>query len=114
MRVVLADHPDVADVVVITITGPGGVHLQKAVVVAEERCDRRELLAWCRRHLPEAAVPALIEFRRELPARVSPMRAEVPAAESAVPATLGVVVGGPSAPVAAVRPADPLAARLTG
>jgi long-chain acyl-CoA synthetase len=114
---VLADHPAVAEVVVTTVTGPGGVRLLKAVVVVGERCDRRELLAWCRRHLPEPAVPALIEFRRELPGRVAPVPSEVGAADAPVPgpAALEVVpLVGPPAPPAVGHPSDPLAARLTG
>jgi acyl-coenzyme A synthetase/AMP-(fatty) acid ligase len=118
VRAVLADHPAVVDVSVTTILAPTGGRILKAVVVAGagEPCDRRELVAWCRRHLPEPSLPALIEFRRELPVRAArPAPEGTVAAGAVVTTTLEVVpLGGPAAAPAASRPVDPLPARLTG
>jgi acyl-CoA synthetase (AMP-forming)/AMP-acid ligase II len=116
VEAVLSRHPGVAAVKVAAVSTPRGACVLKAVVVTEGRCDRRELVGWCRRHLRETDIPTLIEFRHELPAVVAAPAAsvEVGAAHElglppvAAPATSPVPAGGSD------LTADPLAARLTG
>ena len=51
-------HPKVREVVVVGVrSGVEGEELVKAVVVADERCDERELIRYCRERLANYKVP---------------------------------------------------------
>ena len=64
---VLAVHPKVREVVVGVATDVEGEELIKAVVVADEPCNDRELVRYCRERLANYKAPRLVEFRDEIP-----------------------------------------------
>lgn len=65
---VLATHPRVQEVVVVGIpSGIEGEQRIKAVVVADERCEERELIRFAAERLANYKVPASVEFRDEIP-----------------------------------------------
>jgi long-chain acyl-CoA synthetase len=65
---VLAVHPKVREVVVVGVPGKvEGEDRIKAVVVADDGCQERELVRFCRERLANHKVPQLVEFRDEIP-----------------------------------------------
>jgi len=65
---VLATHPKVQEAVVVGIPGKvQGEEIMKAVVVATEPVDQKELIALCQDRLALFKVPQVIEFRDEIP-----------------------------------------------
>jgi long-chain acyl-CoA synthetase len=68
VQAVLDSHPAVTESVVVGIDGKvAGEQRLKAVVVAGEECDERELISFCRERLANFKVPQLVEFRDEIP-----------------------------------------------
>ncbi len=64
---VLVTHPKVTEAVVVGVKGPYEGEVIKAVIVARDKCDKREILAHCKEHLAEFKVPRIVEFREEIP-----------------------------------------------
>lgn len=65
---VLAAHDKVEDVVVVGVAGAKpGEETVKAVVVANNGCEQRELIEFCRERLANYKVPRELEFRDEIP-----------------------------------------------
>lgn len=64
---VLITHPKIDEAVVVGVKGPYEGEVIKAVIVANDQCDKREILAHCKAHLAEFKVPKIIEFREEIP-----------------------------------------------
>ena len=66
---VLVQHPEVATVAVVGVTDREFGQRLKAVVVARNRCllDQETLLEWLQPRLARHQMPALVEFRDELP-----------------------------------------------
>ena len=65
---VVVSHPGVGEAIVVGVAGANpGEELVKAVVVATEDCDDREIIRFCRERLANYKVPQVIEFREEIP-----------------------------------------------
>ena len=64
---VIANHPDVGEVVVVGVKAPAGDEVVKAVVVAKADLDRKDIVAVCRGTLAEYKIPRVVEFRDEIP-----------------------------------------------
>jgi long-chain acyl-CoA synthetase len=64
--VVLA-HPKVREAVVVGVSAAGGEQSVKAVIVPDDTCGDREVIAFCRERLAGFKVPQVIEFREEIP-----------------------------------------------
>lgn len=66
---VLYEHPKVLDAVSVGVPHPSRGEIIKAYVVLKkgERCERSEIIAWCRDRLANYKVPRQVEFRDELP-----------------------------------------------
>jgi long-chain acyl-CoA synthetase len=65
---VVAEHPSVAEVIVVGVTGDSeGEEAVKAVVVPARDCHQDELIAFCRERLANYKVPRTVEFRDEIP-----------------------------------------------
>ena len=66
---VLYAHPKVREAVSVGVPHPSRGEVIKAYVVLNEgeRCDRSEIIRWCRAHLANYKVPRVVEFREELP-----------------------------------------------
>jgi len=66
---VLAQHPDILEAAVVGVPEPHRGHLIKAAVVLRpgKTPDKREIMAFCRKHLADFKTPKLIEFREALP-----------------------------------------------
>ena len=65
---VLVTHPLVKEVAVVAIkAGDGKNELLKAVIVAKERCEEKDLANFCAQRLADHKVPRVFEFRGELP-----------------------------------------------
>ena len=59
---VLAEHPCVAESVVVGVAGGKGGVVLKAAVVLESPCPEQELIHFCKERLASFKVPSLIEF----------------------------------------------------
>jgi long-chain acyl-CoA synthetase len=65
---VIEAHPAVAEAIVVGVAGKvEGEELVKAVAVASEDCEEREVIAFCRERLANFKVPQVVEFRDEIP-----------------------------------------------
>ena len=66
---VLYAHPKVREAVSVGVPHPSRGEVIKAYVVLKEgeRCDRSEIIRWCRDRLANYKVPRVVEFRDELP-----------------------------------------------
>jgi long-chain acyl-CoA synthetase len=66
---VVQAHPKVGEAVVVGVDAPKatGEKVVKAVVVATEEVDARELIGFCRERLANYKVPQQVEFREEIP-----------------------------------------------
>jgi long-chain acyl-CoA synthetase len=65
---VLAQHPSVAEAVVVGVPDPRtGEQRIKAVVVKSADEDADTLIRYCRERLASQKVPAFVEFRDEIP-----------------------------------------------
>lgn len=66
---VLYEHPKVRDAVSVGVPHPSRGEIIKAYIVLKEgeRCERSEIIAWCRDRLANYKVPRQVEFRDELP-----------------------------------------------
>ena len=60
-------HPNVEEVGVVGVEGDYGDEKIKAVVVAREGLEARDLIEHCRARLADFKVPSVVEFRNELP-----------------------------------------------
>jgi long-chain acyl-CoA synthetase len=63
----ISTHPNVAEVAVVGIEGDYGDEKIKAVVVAREGLEARDVIEHCRARLADFKVPSVVEFRDELP-----------------------------------------------
>ena len=63
----LSQHPDIAEAAVLGVTDGRGNERVKAVIVARRPMDVKDVIGFCRERIAEYKVPALVEFRRELP-----------------------------------------------
>jgi long-chain acyl-CoA synthetase len=63
----LSQHPDIAEAAVLGVTDGRGNERVKAVIVARRPMEVKDVLGFCRERIAEYKVPALVEFRRELP-----------------------------------------------
>jgi long-chain acyl-CoA synthetase len=63
----LSQHPDIAEAAVLGVTDGRGNERVKAVIVARRPMDVKDVIGYCRERIAEYKVPALVEFRRELP-----------------------------------------------
>jgi long-chain acyl-CoA synthetase len=63
----LERHPTVRQAAVVGFDTPYGDQRVRAVVVPEDQGSHEELIAFCREGLADYKVPAVIEFRQELP-----------------------------------------------
>ena len=64
---VLLAHPQVREATALGVELPQAGQVIKAVIVAEGSCQSSDVLAFCRERLAAYKLPALIEFRQELP-----------------------------------------------
>lgn len=65
---VVAEHPHVAEAVVVGVPGRGpGEEVVKAVVVPSADVAEREVVDFCRERLANYKVPQLVELREEIP-----------------------------------------------
>lgn len=66
---VLLEHPKVRDAVSVGVPHPSRGEVIKAYIVLKdgERCERSEIVGWCRARLAGYKTPRRIEFRSELP-----------------------------------------------
>lgn len=63
----LSKHPDVVEAAVLGITDNLGNERVKAVIVPRRQMQVRDVLDFCRGRIAEYKLPALVEFRSELP-----------------------------------------------
>lgn len=66
---VLVTHPSIKEAVVVGTRGFFAGEIVKAVIVTEgsQKCDAKEISAYCKARLAEFKVPKIIEFREEIP-----------------------------------------------
>jgi long-chain acyl-CoA synthetase len=65
---VVEEHPSISEAIVVGVpSAVEGEELVKAVAVATEDCEERELIAFCRQRLANFKVPGQVEFRDEIP-----------------------------------------------
>ena len=67
VEAVIAQHPAVAETVVLGVPGPRGTERVKAVVVSHQDCTAEEITQWCRDRLAPYKAPRIVAFRDELP-----------------------------------------------
>jgi long-chain acyl-CoA synthetase len=67
IEVLLEEHPNVQEAVVVGVRSEYGDERVKAVVVARASCSAEELIAHCRGRIAEFKSPSLVEFRDSLP-----------------------------------------------
>lgn len=63
----LSQHPDIAEAAVLGVTDSLGNERVKAVIVVRRPMDVKDVIGFCMERIAEYKVPALVEFRRELP-----------------------------------------------
>lgn len=63
----LSQHPDISEAAVFGITDGRGSERVKAVIVAGRPMDVKDVIGYCRERMAGYKVPAVVEFRRELP-----------------------------------------------
>jgi len=64
---ILLDHPNVKEAAVLGITDSNGVESVKAVIVSDEKIQKKEILEFCRERIAEFKIPRTVEFRDEIP-----------------------------------------------
>jgi len=64
---VLCTHPQVAEAVVVGMSGADAGELIKAVIVPIGTCDEQEILSYCSSRLAQFKIPRIVEFRTALP-----------------------------------------------
>jgi long-chain acyl-CoA synthetase len=64
---VLARHPKVREVVVMSLAREYGDEKVRAVLVVREPCDARDIVEFCRGRLADFKVPSVVDFREALP-----------------------------------------------
>lgn len=64
---ILNAHPKIEEAVVVGVKGPLEGEIIKAVIVAKEECQEREIVAFCKDKIADFKIPRIIEFRQALP-----------------------------------------------
>ena len=64
---VLLRHPQVREAVVIGIKDDKGEELVKAVIVATDKIEAKDIHEFCRGRISDFKIPRIIEFRQEIP-----------------------------------------------
>ncbi|MBU3916708.1 AMP-binding protein, partial [bacterium] len=66
---VMKNHPDIKDIIVIGVPDKMCGEAIAAFIIPEEekRPERKEMIAYCREHLPENKIPRIYKIREELP-----------------------------------------------
>ncbi|MER3447722.1 MAG: acyl-CoA synthetase [Candidatus Dadabacteria bacterium] len=64
---ILLNHPKIKDAVVIGVKDKYGNESVKAVIVAKEDIDIKEVHNYCKGHISDFKIPRIVEFRDEIP-----------------------------------------------
>jgi len=64
---VLLRHPQVREAVVIGIKDDKGEELVKAIIVATDKIEAKDIYEFCRGRISDFKIPRIIEFRQEIP-----------------------------------------------
>ena len=67
VETVLLRHPRVREAVVIGIKDGKGEELVKAVIVANDKIETKDIYEFCRGRISDFKIPRIIEFRQEIP-----------------------------------------------